>query len=197
MNYDFSNEKSGEFDCIPAKTVVPIRIEVQAGDHGTPENAFKITKTGLLQLVLECTITEGEYARRKVWQRLTFGALPQTAVSEGQQKSMNYSRAMVRSILEAARGYTPTEESPEAVAARKFDSVFELDGMEVWVELGVEKSEGYDDRNTIKKIVPRKQGIAYGINTHTPQPRQGSLPMSGGNSAARPAQGGSKPAWAT
>jgi len=196
MQYNFNDAEPNTFDLIPAKTVVPVRLAVLAGDAGTPENAFSVTKTGLLMLTLEATITEGQFAKRRLWHRMLLGAKNGVEVTEGQQKAINMSRATIRAILEAARGIAPTDESDTARAARKFDSVFEMDGMEVWIEVGVEEGTGgYEDKNIIRRVLPYKadrQG-----------PVQGALPM--GNAApqgARPAPAANaptaakKPAWA-
>lgn len=157
--YDYSTAERTSFDLIPAKTVAPVRIALQSGDAGTPENAFAVTRTGLHQLVMECTITEGEFAKRKIFNRLTTGAQPGTQLTEGQEKGIAIGKAQIRAILEAARGFAPTDESPEAVAARKMQSIHELDGLEVWVEIGIEKGkDGYEDKNKIMKILPAKPG---------------------------------------
>lgn len=163
MTYDFSTaERNDSFDLIPNKTVAPVRVAVLAGDPGTPENAFAITKSGLHQLVLEFTITEGDFAKRKIWNRLTMGARPGTELTDGQQKAIAISGAFIRAMLEAGRNIAPTDESAPAIAARKMQSLFELDGLEFFVEIGIEKDKTgqYGDKNKIAKVMPVGVGAA-------------------------------------
>lgn len=156
MTYDYSTAEPSSFDLIPAKTQASVICAVLAGDAGTPENCFAVTKSGLYQLVLELTVTDGPYARRKIWHRLTMGAQPGVDLSKGQQTGVDISKATLRAILEASRGFAPTDDTPKAVAARKMASLRELDGLEFGVEIGIEKDKTgqYDDKNKVVKIVP-------------------------------------------
>ena len=156
--YDFSTaEGGGDFELIPVGTTACVIAAVKAGDEGTPENAFKLTSGGLLMLKLELTITEttdGKFVGRKFWQNFILGATKGTQLTEGQEKAINIAKGLMRQILEAGRGFAPTDESEAAVEARKFDSVFELDGLEFWVDIGIDKSKDpqYSDQNKIKKV---------------------------------------------
>lgn len=192
MSYDFSGAKpANSFDLMPAKTQVPVIFSIQKGDPGTPENAMKVTQTGLYQLVLEATITEGDFASRKIWHRLTMGARPGLQLTEGQEKAVSISNTFIRSLLEAARGVAPTDESAEAQAARRINSIFDLEGLECWIEIGVEKSNDpkYDDRNTIRKIIPISADTAGKAQAATPPQQQRT------QAPQRPAAA-TKPAWA-
>lgn len=164
--YDYSTAERSSFDIIPAKTTAPAMVAVRAGSAGTPENAFTITKTDLYQLTLEFTLTEGEYANRKIFHRLTTGAKPGTELTAGQETGINIGKQFLRALLEAGRGYAPTDESAAAIEARRMSSIFELDGLEVWVEIGIEKGrDGYDDRNKIMKILPTRKSTQGGAAT--------------------------------
>lgn len=158
--YDFSQaEPATDFDLIPAKTQVPVILQIQAGDPGSPEGAFALTKTGIWQLCFEYTVTEGPFAKRKLWDRLTMGAPQGVVLTDGQKKAVAISGTIIRSILEAGRGFAPTDESPAAIQARKMNSLFELDNLEFWVEVGVEPAQGqYSAKNKIAKILPFKSG---------------------------------------
>ena len=154
MSYDFSTAEKPQSDLIPEKTVALLSFQVLAGDEHTKENAFVVTKTGLYQLVLEATVVEGDYSKRKVWHRLTMGAQEGVEMTDGQKKGVAISGTFIRSLLEAARGVAPTDESPKAIAARKVDSIFELNGMEAWCEIGIEKGTGnFSDKNRINKVI--------------------------------------------
>lgn len=196
MTYDFSTAEPPQGDVIPAKTVVPIIIQIQAGDAGTPENAFSITKSGIWQLRLECTVLEGPYKNKKLWQRLTMGAPPGVELTDGQQKGVAISGTMLRSILEAARGFLPTDETPQAMQARKMQSLFELDNMEIWIEVGIDKADpgsNYSDQNKIQKVLP----YAKDRTLATAGASQGALPLGNAKPAAAPvAPAVKKPSWA-
>jgi len=191
MNYDYSDaqEQKSTFDLIPNKSIVPVIVSIQAGDEDSPEHAMKKTKSGLWQLSLEFTVTEGDFERRKIWNRLTMGALPGVDMNDGQKKSVNIARGEIRAMLEAGRHFAPTDESEQAKASRRMETIFELEGLEFWIEVGIEKGgdkgDGtkYDDRNRVNKIIPYQPGQA--------RASQQQLPV-GQASASKPA--GQKPA---
>jgi len=193
--YDFSNAARPQSDLIPDKTQAPIRIAVKAGDYGSPENAFSITDKGFYMLNLECTVLEGEHAKRKFWPRYFFGAQDGVDLTEGQQKAVAITHSALRAILEAARGFAPTDESPDAVAARRMSSIFELDGLEIWVEIGVEvdKKGQYGDKNVIRKVIPVKAAP----RAAAPAARPAAAPAfaKSGAPTIAPSSAG-KPAWA-
>jgi hypothetical protein len=89
------------------------------------------------------------------------GAQKGIEMTDNQQKGVSISAGVLRSILEAARGFAPTDETPQAVAARKINSLLELNGLEFEIEVGVEKGkDGYPDKNKIGKVVPFRAGGA-------------------------------------
>lgn len=204
--YDFSTaEGGGDFDLLPAGLTACVVLTVKPGDEGTPENAFKLTSGNLLMLQLELTISEtedGKYVGRKFWQNLILGAAKGTQLTDGQQKAINIAKGTMRQILEAGRGYAPTDESDAAIEARKFDSVFELDGLEFWIDIGIEKSKDpqYSDKNKIKKIhavagseevekvAPRQQPNKA---ASAPPAKVSAPPAKKPNAAARP----TRPNW--
>lgn len=154
MSYDFNDAKPAEYEVIPAGTRARILLKVEAGDSGTPENCFRVTKGGLWQLVLQCIVLNGQYAKRQFWQRLTMGAEKGVTLTEGQQTGIAISGTMLRSILESARGFAATDDSPAAIKARQMSSLMELNNLEVEVEIGVEKGkDGYADKNKIAKVI--------------------------------------------
>lgn len=192
MSYDFSSAEpnTGSFDIIPAKTVAPVRVAVLAGAEGTPENAYAITKSGLFQLVLECTITEGPFERRKIWHRLTMGAKPDVVMSDGQKKGVSISHSFIRSLLEAKAGISATDESAAAINARKINSLMDLNGIEAWVEIGVEPASGqFEAKNKINRVVQSPVNGAPAAITQTAAALTAAT-------AAKPVQTG-KPSWAS
>lgn len=200
--YDFSTaEGGGDFDLIPVGTTACVIAAVQAGDEGTPENAFKLTSTGLLMLRLEFTITEtpdGKFVGRKFWQSFILGASKGTQLTDGQEKAINIAKGLMRQILEAGRGYAPTDESDAAVEARKFDSVFELDGLEFWIDIGIDKSKDpqYSDQNKIKKVhaVAGSDEVEKATTTPKPAAPKPAAPTRAAPTRAAPPQRGAPPA---
>lgn len=200
MQYDYSNadQQKSQFDLIPNKSVVPVIVSIQKGDPGTPENAFKLTKSGLYQLRLELTVTEGDFAKRKIWHSLIMGAKPGIDLTEGQAKAVNISRASVRAFLEAGRGVSPTDESEKAINARKMETIFELEGLECWIEVGIEKGakkedsdEKYDDQNRVNKVMPWKDGQSK------PGGGQQQMSLAPSQQTAAPSKAKvTKPSWA-
>lgn len=155
MTYDFSDAKSNQFEVIPAGTQVPLRLNLLGGVDGTPENAFIVSKDGsLLMLSFECVVTDGQYAKRKIWWYMSFAPNKGATLTKGQNTAIDITRANIRAILEAARGYAPTDDSDAAMKSRTMKSVRELDGLEINVVLGVEKDAQYGDKNKVMKIVP-------------------------------------------
>ena len=173
MDFDFNTAQrsTSSNTLIPAGTQAPVIVHVQAGDPGTPDDCLVRTKSGLLQLVLEMTITEGDYARRKVWQRLTMGGSRGMTLTEGQEKAVSISRSFLRSLIEAMRNISPTDDSPAAMQARKINSLMDINGAEIWVEIGIEKDKTgeYGDKNKIAKIVHSGQSTPAPV---APKPTQ-------------------------
>lgn len=159
---DFSEEEGGgAFDLLPDKTMAHVVLSLEPGEEGTPDNAFKVTQTGLMMARLCCTITEGEFTGRKIWQNLILGATRGTIPTEGQAKAINIARGLVRQLLEAGRGVEPTDKSAAAIAARTMQSIHEIAGLEMWITIGIDKAKegsGYSDQNKISRVHPYKKG---------------------------------------
>ena len=153
-NLDFSTAEPASFDVIPEGTEAPIIIKVQAGDPDLADGCLKRGKNSdALMLNLEATITGGKYAKRKFFPNFYMDS-ESGELTEGQQTGVDMARSKLRAIVEAARGFSPTDETPAAITARKLKSLRDLDGMEVTVILGVEKGTGgFSDKNVIKRVV--------------------------------------------
>jgi hypothetical protein len=155
MSYTDYSDAPAAFDTIPDNTEAGIIINVQAGDPGVGDGCIKIAKTGAHMLNLECTITDGKFAKRKFFQALYMGHGEGARLTEGQVTGVNMSKQKLRAIVEHAKGFKPTDETPAAIAARKLGSLRDLSGMECRVIIGIEKgSEGFSDKNVIKRVVP-------------------------------------------
>lgn len=159
------NTAEAQNDTIPDNTTVRIVLAFIHGDHAPDSKGVnqlhKSKSSEALMLSLEATVLEGPFAKRKFWPRYYMGAAS-GETTEGQTTALGISRKMLRAIVEAARGFAPTDETPAAIKARQLTSLAELDGMEVTVVTGIEKgSGGFDDKTVIKRVVPHgKAGAA-------------------------------------
>lgn len=154
--YDFNDAKPNDFEVLPDNTEVKVLLKVQAGDHDLADGCLRRSeKTGAHMLNLEATVLEGKFAKRKVFFGFYLGN-DTGKLTEGQQTAVDMSRSKLRAITEAARGFSPTDETPAAIEARKLKKGFmDLNDMEVSVILGVEKGTGgYSDKNVLKRVVP-------------------------------------------
>ena len=166
---DFNKfESQTAFELIPENTEAKVMMTLRPGGSG--EGGWVRTfDSGWEALDAEFIILEGQFAKRKFWQMFGIGG-----PTEGHEKAMRISMAMLRSMLEASRGVDPHDESDAACNARKIDSLGELSGLEFWVKIGIEKGkDGYDPKNKIKTILHKKGGAAPVTAkpaAHTPPP---------------------------
>jgi hypothetical protein len=136
-------------------------------------------------LRLEARITEGAFKGRPFWPSFFVGndkngtrcfadGKTDDGLTEGQVTGVRMSREMIRAILEAARGFSPSDETPAAMKARSLSSLDDLDGMEINVVIGVEKGkDGFADKNTIKRVIPAG-GAPAAAAAAAPAPKQKS-----------------------
>lgn len=167
---------------IPAKTIVPVQLTIRPGKEG-PGGLFKRSGNGdALMLDCEFTVIEGEYEKRKFWAYLTI-----EGETEGQKKAVNITRGYLRAMIESAKGFKPTDESQEAMTARRCEYE-DLDGLRFWAGVGIEpggrRPDGgeYEDKNKLSFVVTpdRKEWSQL-----TQIPRQAAtLPLSAAPRAA-------------
>lgn len=150
MTYDFSDAKPNDFECIPDNTTVPLIFKFIHGEHS---DDLHPTKDGRARMVKgELVVTEGQFAKRKIFLNLLVKTSDDE--DEGHAKACEISRSTLRAIIEAARGYAPTDETPAAVKARQLAKISDLDGMEFWGVVGIEKGKGtYSDKNVLKRVL--------------------------------------------
>lgn len=186
QSYDFSDAQPNVFEVIPDGTEVPVIFMVQAGDPDLGDGCYKRSKdTGAVMLNLEATVTAGPFAKRKFFPSFYLGP-EHDAPTEKQQTGIAMSKSKLRAILETARGFSPTDETPAAIAARGFKKTpRELDGMECSVIVGVEKGTGtFSDKNVIKRVVPHGKAGAtqpYDANKEASMRVGGTVPQPAGN----------------
>ncbi len=152
---DFSTaEQQSEpsYGPIPRGTPIKVILKVRPGGasfEGCPDGlATRSDKGGAIYLDCEYTVVGGKYNKRKIWSMLGLHS-PKGPTWE------NMGRAMVRAMLESARGVSPDDISETAMSARRIKDLGDLNGLEFAAFADVEKSEGYDPKNVIKNVLPK------------------------------------------
>ena len=72
MSYDFNgaDRQSSGFDPIPAGTIVPLTMSIRPGGAGDGGWFKQSQSSDALMLDCEFVVSEGPYAKRKIWQFL-------------------------------------------------------------------------------------------------------------------------------
>ncbi|WP_353281804.1 hypothetical protein [Wolbachia endosymbiont (group B) of Horisme vitalbata] len=144
---DFNNAKL-QSSLIPKGTIVKVKMAIKPGGY---ENWFtKNYTTGSIYLNVEFTVTEGPYAKRKIFQIIGI----KNGKAEGEEDIWGESgRSMLRSILESSRNIHANDTSEKAVTARKINSIADFNDLEFTVKVGVETNNTYGDRNRITTVI--------------------------------------------
>ena len=152
LDLNSAEVQRGFDELIPANTIAPVIMTIRPGGKG-PEGWLTESKTSdAMYLNCEFTITEGPYAKRKVWSNMTWTGGKKN--EKGQSIGGEITRSTLRAMLESARNISPLDMSEKAMAARRVNSFSEFDGVEFIVKIGVEKgSGGYPDKNKVLAVV--------------------------------------------
>lgn len=199
---DFNDaEQQQGFDLIPKGTLVRVRMTIKPGGFDDPAQgwtggyATQSFETGSTYLACEFVVLEGPFAKRKLWSNI--GLHSPKGPTWGQM-----GRALIRGILNSARGVHPQDNSHQAAAARRIQGFHELDGIEFAARIDVEKDARGEDRNVVKLAVEPDHkdygalmGGAAGRPSSPAAPARPSSPTAGYAASQRPAPTG-KPAWA-
>jgi hypothetical protein len=190
MSMDFNNsENQSSFDAIPNNTLAKVRMSIKPGGYDDPNQgwvggyATKNEATGSIYLSCEFVILEGLYAKRKVWGIIGLHS------NKGPEWG-NMGRSFIKAILNSARGFSESDNSPAAQSARKINGIGDLDGIEFVAKITTKKDQNEELRNEIRfAITPDNKDykvvmgiIAPAVKTQTPP-------------AAAPAAN-NRPAWA-
>jgi hypothetical protein len=147
MPFDFNYApEQRDIELIPADTVVPVVIKVR----GDSADGLKRSKDGRSSGVdMELTVTDGEFAKRKLWTWLT-----RAGETDGHKQAIEISAQTIRAILESARGVKPDDKGLEAAKARQIENYIDLDGMQFWALIGIEPAKnGYDAKNKLIRVI--------------------------------------------
>ncbi len=149
-NFDFNNAgEQRSFDVIPANTICTLQLMIRAGGAGDGGWLKRSADGASEGLDCEFVVTDGEHAKRKLWQLFTLdGTKP------GHAEAGKISRNTFRAILESARGIRPDDESEAAKAARKVSGWGDFDQIRFVARLGVRPpKDGYPAKNTILDVI--------------------------------------------
>ncbi|MBF0370497.1 MAG: hypothetical protein HQL52_13675 [Magnetococcales bacterium] len=197
---DFNDADSQtSYDLIPKGTIVPVRMTIKPGGFDdsnrgwTGGYAMRNPETGSVYLNCEFVITQGPYARRKVWSLI--GLFSHKGPEWG-----NMGRSFIRAILNSSRGISEKDNSPQAAQARRINGLADLDGIEFLAKLDVEKDQHDNDKNVIKfAITPDHKeygnhGTGGGAPPAPPAPATSQAPAAtGGWQQNGPAGGDQSP----
>ena len=191
-------EEQREYDLIPKGTIAPVRMTIKPGGYDEPHMgwtggyATRNENTGAVYLNCEFVITEGKFAKRKIWSLIGLHS------PKGPEWS-NMGRSFVKAILNSSRGVDPKDGSPEAQNKRRINGFQDLDGIELLAKIDVGKDARDDDKNEIRNAVTPDskdyQGFSAANGHAMPQNQQASPPAQHQNAAPASADP-NKPSWA-
>lgn len=173
MDFNGADTQDAAFDLIPANTLVRVTLSIRPGGAG-PEGWLTQSKTSTaLYLNTEAIIMEGPFARRRIYTRIGFRG---KNAGSGDDSYGNRGRALIRGILESARGIRAEDQSDAARSARMIRSLGELSGLEFVARIGIERDKDRPDepgRNAIKAAIGPAHGDYARVMGRMPQPSLG------------------------
>ena len=197
MSFDFNTAETGgksggSSELMPIGTVARAILTITPGGDGDGGWLTKAS-TGIMMLSVEWVITEGRYARRRVWDYMHLS-------EKGQPITM---RAL-RAVIEGHHGIMPTDMSEAAQAKRRINDFSELNGLEACILIGVKTDPKgqYPDKNRVTAV------LAPGESKYIGSGGAVVIPMAGHSTGHAPAQApsfaapppaassGVKPIWA-
>ncbi|WP_339045294.1 hypothetical protein [Candidatus Mesenet endosymbiont of Agriotes lineatus] len=144
---DFNTAKS-QSNLIPAGTIAKVQIAIQPGGYDGDCWLTKSRTTGSVYLNTEFIVTEGPYAKHRIYQIIGI----KSSKADGEDRWSEMGRSMIRSILESARNIHPHDTSEKAVLARKINATGDLNGLECLVKIGITADE-YGEKNKIAAVI--------------------------------------------
>jgi hypothetical protein len=206
--FDFNSaSEQTSFDPIPKGTLVRVRMTIKPGGFDdasqgwTGGYATRSVSTGSVYLNCEFVVTDGEFARRKMWSLIGLQS------PKGPEWA-NMGRTMVKAILNSARNVQPGDSSQAAQNARRISGFADLDGIEFLGKVDWDKDQNGQDKAVIKAAVtPDHKDYAAAMGaprtpTQTPISASASASASGAPAANAYAQATGRapvpgrPSWA-
>ena len=192
---DFNDAKTNT-NVIPKGTLAKVRLSIRPGGFDDPSQGWTggyATRgsTGAVYLNGEFTVLEGPYARRKIFSLI--GLYSPKGPDWG-----NMGRALVRAILNSARGISDKDVSPQAQSARRIRGLSDLDGIEFVAKIDVGTDTNGDPKNEIRTAVTPDHKEYAGVMGPVAQSfgfQSGGAAQTAAQPAAAPAAG-MRPSWA-
>ena len=151
--FDFNSAaEPTHHDLIPKGTLVRVRMTLQPGGFDDASEGWSggyatcSDQTGSVYLNCEFVVTDGPYARRKMWSLIGL-------YSPKGPEWANMGRTFIKAILNSARNVHPGDTSPAAQNARRISGFAELDGIEFLGRVDWEKDQNGQDKSVIKTAV--------------------------------------------
>jgi hypothetical protein len=189
-------QKQKGFDLIPNGTIASVVLNLRG---------LKDTKNADGQMLdCEYTVSSGEFSTRKIWEL----SMIKGNGTDGHTTAVEIAMSRLRAFLESAFGIESQDESEEARASRIIEEWTDIDGLEVLVKIGIEKSKDgqYPDKNRIAAFVgpDAKEWDEFGPDwvgenrrkMKANQKGSGGKPAPAAKPKAAPAGETKKPKWA-
>jgi hypothetical protein len=195
-NWNDFNDAKSTTSVIPKGVIAKVRLSIRPGGYDDPSQGWTggyATRgsTGAVYLNAEFTVLEGPYARRKIFSLI--GLYSPKGPDWG-----NMGRALVRAILNSARGISDKDVSPQAQSARRIRGLSDLDGIEFVAKIDVGTDTNGDPKNEIRTAVTPDHKEYAGVMGPVAQSfgfQSGSAAQTAAQPAAAPAAG-TRPSWA-
>ena len=203
---DFNDAQSNT-NLIPKGTLAKVRLTIRPGgfddaSQGWTGGYATRGSTGAVYLNGEFTVTEGQYARRKIFTLIGL-------YSPKGPDWANMGRSLVRGMLNSARGISDKDMSSEAQAARRINGFADLDGIEFIARIDIGTDASGDDKNEIRSAVTpdhrdyaQVMGAAplqfggHGAAGHAPQQTTPAAPAHQPSQPASAPGAAGRPSWA-
>lgn len=195
-NWNDFNDARSTTSVIPKGAIAKVRLSIRPGGYDDPSQGWTggyATRgsTGAVYLNAEFTVLEGPYARRKIFSLI--GLYSPKGPDWG-----NMGRALVRTILNSARGISDKDVSPQAQSARRIRGLSDLDGIEFVAKIDVGTDTNGDPKNEIRTAVTPDHKEYAGVMGPVAQSfgfQSGGAAQTAAQPAAAPAAG-MRPSWA-
>jgi hypothetical protein len=150
MDFNGAQTQDAAFALIPANTLAKVRFTVRPGGAGLEGWLTQSRASEALYINSEAVILEGPHAKRRIYTRI--GYKGRSVNERGDDTYANRGRALIRGILESARGVRSADQSDRARAARTIAGLDELNGLEFVAKIGIDRDRNNPDdagRNVI------------------------------------------------
>lgn len=196
------NDAQPASNIIPKGTIAKVRLTIRPGGFDDPSQGWTggyATRgnSGAVYLNSEFTVTEGQYAKRKIFSLIGL-------YSPKGPDWANMGRTFIKSMLNSAHGLSEKDTSQQAQALRRIKSFTDLDGIEFLARIDTGSDTNGDEKNDIRTAVTidhKHYASVTGVSPQNPQVPQNptaaqihsAMPVS---TPATSAPSHMRPAWA-